>query len=373
MNENSGLARIAKIFSKRHPAVGARPGTLVIPKQAPLPRIHLISYDADKLIETDVEKAEQLNEALSDNCVSWVDVQGFGDKALLQEIGMLFQLHPLLLEDVINVPQRPKAEVYGDQLLLIVRMVHATTSGDVEMEQVSIVFAKQYVLTFQERYGDVLDPVRRRIRSSKSRIRQHGADFLAYAIADTIIDGYYPVLELIGDHLEGLEDEVVNEPTPDLLLQLNRMKNRLVNLRRGIWPQRDAINELIRGDHSTVTEEVRVYLRNTYDHCVQTSEVTEMYREMVTGLMNLYLSSIANRTNEVMKVLTIMASVFIPLTFLAGIYGMNFENMPELQVTWAYPVVWLTMFATACGMLVYFWRKGWISLKKQGDKSKQAQ
>ena len=246
-------------------------------------------------------------------------------------------------------------------------MVRIDGPGEMDMEQVSIVFAKNYVLTFQEHYGDVLDPVRRRIRAGKGPIRQHGADYLAYAITDTIVDGYYPVLEAIGNHLEEMEDTVVTNPTPDLLRQLNQLKNRLVNLRRGIWPQREAVNQLVRGNHQAVTEEVRVYLRDTYDHCVQTSEVAEMYREMVTGLMSIYLSSIANRTNDVMKVLTIMASIFIPLTFLAGIYGMNFEHMPELHVRWAYPAVWVTMLGTAGGMITYFWRKGWIGWTRRSS------
>lgn len=351
----------ATMFSKRHPRVGARPGTLVIPKESPPPKLRLMSYTPTDLQEADVDNVEQLGVAFADESVTWIDVQGFGDKSLIQKIGEVFELHPLLLEDVVNAPQRPKSEAYGDQILIIVRMVRIDEVGQSDMEQVSIVLAKNYVLTFQERYGDILDPVRRRIRSGKGRpIRQHGGDYLAYALADTIVDGYYPVLESIGDHLEGLEEAVISDPTPDLLRELNRTKNQLINLRRAIWPQREAVNALVRGDYDAVTEEVRVFLRDTHDHCVQTSEVAEMYREMVTGLVNTYLSSIANRTNEVMKVLTIMASIFIPLTFLAGIYGMNFENMPELQVTWAYPIVWVTMIGIAGGMIAYFFRKGWL-------------
>lgn len=350
----------ATMFTKRHPEVGARPGTLVVPEEAPAPKIRFLSYTTNEVKESDVAAIEQLKEAFTAEAVSWIDVQGFGDESLMQRIGDMFELHPLLLEDIVNVPQRPKAEAYGDQLLLVVRMVRIDRPGHIDMEQVSIVLAKNYVLTFQERHGDVLDPVRRRIRSSKGPLRQHGADYLAYAIADTIVDGYYPVLETIGDHLEGLEEAVIASPNPELLRQLNGTKNQLVNLRRAIWPQREAVNELVRGDHQAVTEEVRIYLRDTHDHCVQACEVAEMYREMVTGLMSIYLSSIANRTNDVMKVLTIMASIFIPLTFLAGIYGMNFEHMPELHVRWAYPAIWVTMLGTAGGMVTYFWRKGWI-------------
>lgn len=348
------------MFRKKHPKVGASPGTLVIPKRAPEPRIHSIRYDQAGVIETDVSTVSELSQAFDSDDVTWIDIQGFGDRSVMSQIGELFGFHSLLLEDIVNVPQRPKTEAYDKQLLIVVRMVQSSGLDLVDMEQVSIVLGPSYVLTFQERYGDVLDPVRRRIRSGKGVIRRHGPDYLAYAIADTIIDGYYPVLEHIGDGLEELEEAVVTNPTPDVLRRLNQVRKRLVNLRRSIWPQREALNALVRGDHDAISEGVQIYLRDSYDHCVQTSEVAEMYREMVTGLMSTYLSSIANRTNEVMKVLTIMASIFIPLTFVAGIYGMNFEYMPELHVTWAYPAVWATMLATAAGMLAYFWRKGWI-------------
>jgi len=350
------------VFAKRHPKSGAKPGTLVIPKDAPAPRIRLISYRPDGVDdkECDTSGLQPLSEAFDADSVTWIDVQGFGDRKAIREIGDMFDLHPLLLEDVVNAPQRPKSESYGEQLLIIVRMVRVEASDRVEMEQVSVVLGKNYVLTFQERYGDVFDPVRKRIRDSTSAVRRFGADYLAYALVDTIVDGYYPVLEAVGDQLESLESTVISDPSPKLLSRLNHFKNRLVNLRRGIWPQREAVSQLVRGEDSVITDEVRIFLRDTYDHCVQASEVTEMYREMVTSLMNVYLSSVANRTNEVMKVLTIVATIFIPLTFLAGIYGMNFEHMPELHSKWAYPTIWLTMIIVAGTMLLFFYRKGWI-------------
>jgi magnesium transporter len=357
---------LGTIFSKHHPKVGAKPGTLVIPKEAPTPKVRIISYSLDAVndVVCPNENLDRLSEAFGSDAVTWIDVQGFGDTKIMRKIGSIFDLHPLLLEDVVNVPQRPKTETYGDQLLVIVRMVRLDDSGQIDMEQLSVILGKNYVITFQERYGDVFDPVRERIRIPKSRLRTHGADYLSYALIDTVVDGYYPVLETVGDYLESLESQVIADPSPELLGQLNHFKNRLVNLRRGIWPQREAIAGLARGDQSAITEEVRVYLRDTYDHCVQTSELTEMYREMVTGLMNVYLSSVANRTNDVMKMLTIVATIFIPLTFLAGIYGMNFEHMPELHSEWAYPAIWLTMLAVAGIMLSFFWRKGWIGPKR---------
>lgn len=347
-------------FRKRHPDIGARPGTLVIADDAPSPKIRMISYDRDECHELDINNAQELTAALDPGNVTWVDVQGFGDETMVQQIAEVFSIHPLALEDIINMPQRPKAETYGEQVLIITRMVRVSGAGGVDMEQVSLLLGENCVVTFQERYGDILDPVRERIRIDNSRLRQNGPGYLTYAIIDTIVDGYYPVIEAIGDHLEQLEGVVMEKPSTDVLRELNRTKNMLVNLRRAVWPQREAVNSLIRDENPLITDEVRVFFRDTYDHCVQTAEVIEMYREMSTGLMNTYLSSIANRTNEVMKVLTIMASIFIPLTFLAGIYGMNFEHMPELHVRWAYPAVWTMMLATATGMVGYFWRKGWI-------------
>ena len=352
-------------FKKKHTQVGARPGTLVIPKDAPPPKITSIHYSGTEHRITSVDSVDELSEAFSENEVTWIDIQGFGDRSVMRKLGTVFDLHPLLLEDIVNVPQRPKSEPYGDQLLVIIRMVRLENddrSGDpqVDMQQVSMVIAKDYLITFQERHGDILDPVRKRLLANKGIIRKRGPDYLAYVIADTVIDGYYPILEVVGDHLETLESSVIDDPSPAVLGELNRLKNQLINLRRAIWPQREAINELVRGDHSLITEEVGVYLRDTYDHCIQTSEVAEMYREMVTGLMNTYLSSVANRTNEVMKVLTIMASIFIPLTFMAGIYGMNFEHMPELKYEYSYAILWAAMIAVVVGMVAFFWRKGWI-------------
>lgn len=361
------------IFRKRHTKIGASPGTLVVPDEAPPPQIYMFHYNQSDLRETKVEDAEELRQAFSENTVTWVDLQGFGDLSLLHKVGEVFDLHPLLLADMVNVPQRPKSEAYGDQLLIIVRMVRLDGAEQIEMEQVSVVLGPSYVITFQERPGDVLDPIRKRIRSGKGLLFKYGADYLAYAVVDAIVDAYYPVLEVLGDHLELLEDQVVEHPTPELLGQLNRLKNRLVHLRRGIWPEREALNSLVRGDFPAVSEEVRIHFRDTFDHAVQTSEVTEMYREMVTGLMNTYLSAVANRTNEVMRVLTIVATIFIPLTFLAGVYGMNFDHMPELHYRIAYPLVWSVMVAVGLGMTYFFWHKGWLGQRKHRSPSRRGE
>ena len=377
--KNKSLAGTGSIqgsgFRKRHPHVGAAPGTLMIADGAAEPKIRVISYPVslDKqsnaksvngtVEDREVKDVEELKTALASDKITWIDVQGFGDTKTISRIAEIFSIHTLALEDIVNVPQRPKAETYGDDVLVITRMVSLDVAREVQMEQVAVLLAGNCVVTFQERHGDVLDPLRTRINDAKARIRKHGADFLMYAIIDTVVDGYYPVIDELGDHLETLEDVMMDDPSTQALMQLNRTKNLLVNLRRAIWPQREAVGSMIREENEYISEEVRVYLRDTYDHCVQSAEVIEMYREMATGLVNIYLSSVANRSNEVMKVLTIMASIFIPLTFMAGIYGMNFENMPELKMKWAYPTFWLVMSTTAIGMVIYFWRKGWLGGK----------
>lgn len=356
-------------FQKRHTTVGARPGTLVIHKDAAPPLVHVIEYTESALQERDVTNVDELAACLERSSVTWVDVCGLGDEASLRRIGEIFSLHPLALEDVVNVPQRPKVEAYDAHLLLITRMVMQRRVAVLDTEQVSIFVGKNYVLTFQERFGDVLDPVRNRLRRGGGPIRKLGPDYLTYAILDTVIDAYYPILEAMGDYLEALEEEVVRQPTLESLHKIYRSKRELLTLRRSIWPQREAINTLVRDDLEFVSDPVRVYLRDTYDHCVQLIDGTETYRELVGGLMDVYLSSIGNRQNEVMKVLTIMASIFIPLTFLAGIYGMNFEGMPELRSAWGYPVLLGIMLVTAITMLYRFRRLGWIGRQDRDEKS----
>ena len=364
---SSKISMAGSAFRKRHPKVGAAPGTLMVADGALQPVIRMISYpkaaeskSVGEVLKQEIENVTDLATLIDPDRITWIDVQGFGDTKTVKQIGELFSIHPLALEDIVNVPQRPKAEVYDEDTLVVTRMVSLDDQREVQMEQVAVLLSKNCVVTFQEKYGDILDPLRERINAPKNRIRKLGPDYLMYAIVDTVVDGYYPVIDELGDHLEELEDEVMDNPSTAALMQLNRTKNLLVNLRRAIWPQREAVNSLVREENSFISEEVRLYLRDTYDHCGQSAEVIEMYREMATGLINIYLSSVANRSNEVMKVLTVMASIFIPLTFMAGIYGMNFEHMPELKLPWAYPVFWCVMGTTAFAMVFYFWKKGWI-------------
>ena len=340
----------------------------MIPAGAARPRISVFDYTLDAVVESQIERVSDLKPYLDRDSVTWVNVEGLGDETVLQEIADLFQLHPLLIEDVVNAPQRPKVEPYGDLLLMITRMIMIgrDNGAPAEAEQVSIILGKRYVLTFQERLGDVFDPLRARIHRGLGAIRRSGTDYLAYAILDTVIDAYYPALEQIGEYLEELETEVVEEPTSATVGRIYELKRQLLTFRRAVWPQRDTINRMIH-EEAAFTEPVRVYLRDCYDHCVQATDIIESYREMAAGLLDVYLSSVINRTNEVMKVLTIMASIFIPLTFIAGVYGMNFEFMPELHHRLAYPILLTVMIVTAAGMLWFFQRRGWIGSRKGRD------
>ena len=348
------------MFRKRHPPVGAKPGTLMINSHAQPPCIRVMKYKSDHLEELDITAVAELQDLLEDNAVCWIDVQGLGDEQILREFADLFSIHPLALEDVVNVPQRPKIERFEEHTLCITRM--ALMCDDViEREQVSLFIGPNFVLTFQERSGDVFDPVRARIRQGGPVMRTSGPSYLAYALLDAVIDGYYPIMEVFGEQLEALEDAIMADPKPVILHDIHQAKSDLLALRRAIWPQREAINTLIRDENPLITDTVRVYLRDCYDHCVQIMDAIETYRELAGGLMDIYLSSVGNRQNEVMKVLTIMASIFIPLTFMAGIYGMNFQNMPELESQLgATRLLLAAMITVAGGMIVYFRRKGWL-------------
>jgi magnesium transporter len=350
--------RAGRLFEQ--PAVGAAPGTLVIREDASQPAVRLIQYGVESVHEEEIQDVKALRDKIRPECVTWIDVQGLGSEKVLRQIGEVFHLHPLELEDIVNVPQRPKVAVYNHDLLIVTRMAMLTETRGLDMDQVSLVLGPHFVLTFQEHYGDVLDPVRLRIRQDVGGIRRSGSDYLAYAILDATIDGYYPVLENFGERLEGLEEEIIACARPQALHTVHDVKRELLALRRGIWPQRESLNALIRDENPLVSQATRMHLRDCYDHCVQIIDVVETYRELAGGLMDLYLSSIANRQNDVMRVLTVIATIFMPLTFMAGVYGMNFKFMPELETPWGYPVLLLAMAGVAGGMLVYFARKGWL-------------
>ena len=367
------LSRLPKIITKLYEdefyhQPGTIPGTIFIDADAPPPVILLIDYNETNFIREQISTPEECIPYLERESISWVDVQGLGSQDILQRLGNVFELHPLVLEDIVNVPERPKTEDYEDQLLFIARMVvpKERTCG-FHSEQVSLILGKSYLLTVQEEpEHDCFEAVRSRIKKNKGSIRKQGADYLAYAVLDAIIDGFFPVLELYGERIEELEEEVIIKPTPQTLQNIYQIRRELLQLRRAIWPQRDAINSLIRDDPDLISEEVRIYLRDCYDHTVQVMDMVETYRELASGLMDVYLSAVSNKMNEIMKVLTIVSTIFIPLTFVAGIYGMNFNtekspyNMPELNWYWGYPLCLAVMLVIALGLLLFFWRRGWL-------------
>lgn len=348
---------------------GTIPGTIIVDENSKPPSIFLIDYNQTDLIHKQISYPEECINYLDTNSVSWVDVQGLGNQDILQRLGQSFDLHPLILEDIVNMVERPKIEDYEDQLVIIAHMVVPNNNnGSFYGEQVSLVLGKYYVLTVQEEpEHDCFDGVRTRIDKSKGIIRRQGSDYLAYALLDAIIDGFFPVLELYGERIDDLEEEVIINPSQKTLQKIYQIRRELLQLRRGIWPQRDAINSLIRDGSELISPDVRIYLRDCYDHTVQLIDILETYRELVAGLMDVYLSAVSNKMNEIMKLLTVVSSIFIPLTFIAGVYGMNFNteksphNMPELNWYWGYPLCLVLMLLVAITLLYLFWRRGWLS------------
>jgi magnesium transporter len=356
------------LFDYAYEQPGSIPGTLNIEEDADHPYIVLIDYNSDRATRIKNLTPEACAVHLDTESVSWVDLKGLGSEDILQRLGEVFHLHPLVLEDIVNVPQRPKIEDYREQLVIITQMVVPKSSGEgFSLEQVSLVVGKNYVLSVQEKpKKDCFKPVRRRIHYKKGNIRSQGTDYLAYALWDAIIDGFFPVLEIYGEKIEALEDEVIFNPSNQSLAKVYQIKRELLALRRAIWPQRNALNTLIRDGSDLINPDILVYLRDCYDHSVQIIDIIETYRELASSLTDIYLSAISNKMNEVMKLLTVISSIFIPLTFIAGIYGMNFNtatspvNMPELDWYWGYAFCLMLMIFTAGSLIYFFWRRGWF-------------
>ena len=339
------------------------PGSLVHVGRKTLAKaeLSLISYNADQHESRAVADLAEAQACISDDRVSWLNITGLHDTVLLEAVGEAYAIHPLTLEDILNTNQRPKAESFDGYLYFVLRMIrYDAEEKRLDTEQVSLVLLPNLVITFQERPGDVLDPLRQRIQQAKGRVRQHGADYLFYSIMDIIIDNYFLCLEDMGDDIEDLETQALEAPTPTLTTRLQRLKRELLFLRKAVWPLREQIAVLLREEHSMIQASTNIYLRDLYDHTIQIMDTIETFRDMTSGLLDVYLSSLSNRMNEVMKVLTIIATIFIPLTFVAGVYGMNFEFMPELHFQWAYPAVLLLCVAIAGTMIIYFRRKGWL-------------
>lgn len=347
---------------KRKKQPGAPPGTLVHVgvQKTDRVRVTLIDYAGEQLEEREIETVAELATRRSPT-VTWINVDGLHETVLIEELGEVFDLHPLVLEDVLSTQQRTKMEHYENYIFVVLKMFSLPDDRlEICSEQVSLILGAGYVLSFQEAPNDMFEPVRQRIRSHKGRICSRGPDYLLYALVDAIVDNYFVVLDKVAENLESLEDAVFENPTASTLAEIQRLRVELLRFRKAIRPLRETINGLIREEDGLISDTTRVFLKDVYDHSIQVIDTVEGFRDTVSGLLDVYLSVVSNRMNEVMKVLTIVATVFIPLTFIAGIYGMNFEYMPELAMVWGYPLTWLTMLALALGMLWYFRKRGWL-------------
>lgn len=324
-------------------------------------RITVIDYDAEKIREQADAPVDACIPLKDTGSVSWINIDGLNDTSVIEKIGVAFGIHSLVLEDILHTTQRPKLEDQGEYLFLVVRMLYMAPDGkEVQSEQVSFILTEHCLITFQERAGDVFDGVRERIRQNLGRVRKMGSDYLLYALMDSIVDNYYLIMENTGEKIESIEQSMMEDPDEQLLKELYRMKRELLYIRKSVWPLREAIGGLERGESSLLKKKTHVYLRDLYDHTIQVIDTVETFRDMLTGVQDLYLSSMGHKTNQVMQVLTVIATIFIPLTFVAGVYGMNFEYMPELHWKYSYPVIWLAMILIAVGMLAYFRRKKWF-------------
>jgi magnesium transporter len=353
----------------RYPPPGSAPTTLAVPSgsESYPTIIKLIEYDAHSFIEKEVSSVDELLGSLENHKVSWVNVEGLGSVDVVQELGQHFQIHPLAIADVFTLGQRPHLDTYDRQLYLLMQMVYHNQQLELVFEQLSILLGERFVVTFQEVPGhDVFEPVRIRLREGGGTARFLRNDYLAYALIDSVIDHYFPAVEKIGEAIEELEEALLERPTRENLRQVHEIRAALSLLRRAVWPQRDVLMRLCHDDTGLLSERTRPFIRDTYDHALALIDLLESYRDATVNFMDLYVSSISMRTNEIMRVLTVISSIFIPLTFIAGVYGMNFDrsssvlNMPELSSPIGYPVVLLVMAAVAGGMLLFFKRKRWL-------------
>jgi magnesium transporter len=350
-----------KLVQKRSKKTGLPPGTLVhIGERKPeRVTVTIFRYGSTSCEEQQVEHLDRLS-APADDTVMWINVGGVHRVDVVETLGRQFSLHPLLLEDVANTDQRPKLDDYETYIFVVIKMLLLTGRNEIAVEQVSLVLGRNYVLSFQENGTDVFQPVRERLRGGKGRLRQSGADYLLYALVDAIVDQYFAVLESLGEKIEALQQTVVADPKPETLNDIHALKRQLLFVRRAVWPLRDVMTNLSRSDCPCLQQSTKVFFRDVYDHVVQIVDTIETLREMVSASLDIYLSSVSYRLNAVMRVLTVITTIFMPLGFIASIYGMNFEYMPELRSPWGYPLVLGVMAAVGVGMLILFRKKRWL-------------
>ena len=354
---------MSKNKKKNISKAGLPPGTLIHVGERKMDssNISVIDYNENNINEYTISDCDELKQFKHNSTVSWINLDGLHDIELVEEIGKLFDIHPLALEDVLNTRQRPKSENYDNCIFTVVKMLMLNgDTGSVKSEQVSLIMGKGFVISFQEQKGDVFDGIRARLRNARGKIRRMTADYLMYCLLDAVVDSYFAILEKTGDDIEQLESVLAAGNDENVLHRIHAMKRTLISLRKSIWPLREVVNSLLRDQSQLIGKTTGLYLRDVYDHTIQVIDTLETHRDLVSGLLDMYMSAISNAMNSVMKVLTIIATLFIPLTFIAGIYGMNFKYMPELEYKWAYPAVWVIMIASAAGMLCYFKKKKWI-------------
>jgi len=360
------MPRLIKKFSK---SKGLAPGALVHigEKKIENVRISIIDYSADTFEEKEVKTIEECFPFKKKPTTTWINIDGLHEIEIIEKLGTHFEIHPLVLEDILNTDQRPKMEDFDKYIFFVLKMLYGDEKNkEIHSEQISLILGKNFVISFQEGIGDVFDSVRGRIRSGKTRIRRRGADYLAYALFDAIVDGYFGILEKIGERIEDMEEGLISNPDPKTLQKIYNLKREMIYIRKSVWPLREVINNLLREESKIITEPTHIYLRDLYDHTIQVIDTVETFRDLISGMVDMYMSSVSNKMNEVMKVLTIFAAIFIPLTFVAGIYGMNFNpeaspfNMPELSYYWGYPMALIAMAVIGVIMLIYFKRKKWL-------------
>ncbi len=354
---------IPKLLRKRSEKGGLPPGTLVHigERKAEKVRITIIDYDETRFQEKEIETIEECFSFKNTPTITWINIEGLHQLEIIEKIGKHFNIHPLVLEDIANTEQRPKMEDFDDYVFLIVKMLcFDEKDRRIKAEQVSLILGSNFVISFREGEVDVFNPVRTRIRNGKGRIRKLGPDYLAYALMDVIVDSYFLILEEIGDRIEDLEEDILDEPRPETMRAIHSLKGAMLLFRKSVWPLREVISSMERGESVLIRESTGIYLRDVYDHTIHVIDTIETFRDLLSGLLDLYISSVSNKMNEVMKVLTIIATIFIPLTFIAGVYGMNFRYMPELEWRFGYPVALLVMLIIGVGMTIYVRKRRWL-------------
>jgi len=354
---------VPKIIQKTSNKAGLSPGTIVYvgKKKTKKVKIELIDFNESQFQEKEIENIEDCFPFKDTPTITWINISGLHQTEILEKIGKQFGVHPLVLEDIVHTTQRPKTEDFESYLFVVLKRIDYNDKiKEINVEQLSMIIGSNFVISFQETEGNVFNPVRQRIRNGKGKTRKLGSDYLAYSLIDAVVDNYFIILEKLGGEIEEIEEELIQNPKPEILNAVHRLKRQLIFLRKSVWPLREVISNLQRGESKLIKKTTGIYLRDVYDHTIQVIDTVETFRDMTSGMLDVYLSSVSNKMNEVMKVLTIIATIFIPMTFVAGMYGMNFEFMPELKWEWSYPLVWLTVIIIAGSMLLYFRRKKWI-------------